>query len=79
MPPLLAKLVKALSLLYRNLQRFEPTWGGKLMADVQNQQLFEPGKWGQTVRNDNAVRAPLHNPLCGTCKKEQAGIKLQDC
>ena len=25
-----------------------------------------------------ALKAPLHEPPCGTCKKDQAGIKVQD-
>ena len=36
-------MVKVLSLLYRNLQA---TWGRKLVADVSDQQPFEPGEWG---------------------------------
>ena len=48
-PPQLAELVKASSLLYDYLRRFEPTWGGKLVADARYKQPFERGKWGLRV------------------------------
>ena len=49
-PSRLAELVKALSLLYGNLRLFEPTQGRKLVADVRNQQPFEPRGLGLRVR-----------------------------
>ena len=29
-------------------------------------------------RDDNTLRVPLREPPCMTCKKEQAGIRLQE-
>ena len=40
--PRLAKCIKALSVLYRNLRRFKLTRGGKLIAD-------QPAEWGLRV------------------------------
>ena len=52
--------------------------GGKTIADVRNQQPFEPRKWEPRERDENTLRAPLRKPPCRACKKEQAGIKLQE-
>ena len=49
-PAWLTELVKAPSLLYESLSQFEPTWGGNLVADVRNQQPFEPREWGLRVQ-----------------------------
>ena len=55
-PPWLAELVKALSLLYRNLWWFKPIRGKKLVADVCDQQPFEPGEWGLRVAWTKATK-----------------------
>ena len=47
--PWLAELVKAPSLLYGNLCWFEPTLASQLVADLRDQQHFEPGEWGLIV------------------------------
>ena len=48
MPPWLVELVKAP--INGNLCLFKPNQGGKLVADVLDQQTFEPGEWGSRVR-----------------------------
>ena len=48
-PPWLAECVKAPYILYGNLRRFEPTQGGKLIANACNQKPFEPREWGLKV------------------------------
>ena len=41
--------VKASSLFYDYLRRFEPTQGRKLVTDARDQQPFEAGEWGLRV------------------------------
>ena len=71
-PPWLAELVKAPSMFYGNLPWFEPTQGIKIIADVRNQQPFEPGSEMLTLSGH--LCASFIRPAC---KKEQGSIKSQ--
>ena len=62
-------------LLFWRLAGLSPTQVGRLVADARDQQPFEPGEWGL---ESCSLRAFLQKPPCGTCKKDQACIELQD-
>ena len=66
---------KASIFLFWRLAGSSLTRGGKLVADARDQQLFEPGEWGL---ESCSLRAFLREPPYRTCKKDQAGIQLQD-
>ena len=59
----------------RRLAGSSPTRGGRLVTDARDQQPFTSGEWGL---ESCSLRAFLREPPCGTCKKDQAGIWLQD-
>ena len=48
---------------------------GRLVADAQDQQPFEPGEWGLRVVLSEHFCASLH---VGHARKKQAGIKVQE-
>ena len=74
-PSWLADSIKASSLLYDYLRRFEPTRRGKLVTDARDQQPFEPVEWGLRVVLSGHFCASLY---VGQARRKQAGIELQE-
>ena len=74
-PPRLAKSIKASSLIYSVFWRFESHPGRK--ASLRCTRSATLCAWGMGTESCS-LRAFLLEPQCGTCKKDQSGIQLQD-